>query len=368
MIRAAISIVVCTFLSTSAFASDPFTLFEGKDTSAPKQPQACISFDGIVHVTFGVGDQVFYCNIEGEKCSVPQAAFRIPNLSLGLRRGPRIAQTGTAIVVTAIGGPIGKGKDGDILAYRSLDNGKSWLGPVRVNDVAASAREGLHAMTSSENGTLWCVWLDLRERGPQLFASKSVDHGATWSKNVMVYRSPNGSVCECCHPSIVASKDSLHVLFRNSLQGNRDMYLVSSRDGGKTFGTAVRLGQSNWQLNACPMDGGMLAIDENQKISTVWRRDRSIFSTDSQSDLEKLLGVGDQPWVTNSDNGSYFVWTSKRDGDLLLKKPGNSAIDRIGDNASFPVVISAVQRVPLVCVFWEKRMDHTHSIIGYRIK
>ncbi len=70
------------------------------------------------------------------------------------------------------------------MAYRSLDNGKSWLGPVNVNDVAASAREGLHAMTSSENGTLWCVWLDLRKKERSyLLQNPSImeQHGARMS-------------------------------------------------------------------------------------------------------------------------------------------------------------------------------------------
>ncbi len=47
-------------------------------------------------------------------------------------------------------------------------------------------------------------WLDLREKGTVLYASKSMDHGETWSKNILVYRSPDGSICECCHPSIIA--------------------------------------------------------------------------------------------------------------------------------------------------------------------
>ncbi len=140
-------------------------------------------------------------------------------MSLGMRRGPRIAHSGKSIVITAIGGVEGKGKDGDILAYHSDDNGKTWIGPSRVNDVESSAREGLHAMTASSEGILWCVWLDLREKGTQIFASKSSDQGRTWSKNVHVYRSPDGSVCECCHPSIVATRNSLHVLFRNSING-----------------------------------------------------------------------------------------------------------------------------------------------------
>ncbi len=71
---------------------------------------------------------------------------------------------GASITITAIGGTQGKGRDGDILAYRSHDLGKNWLGPVKVNDVDGSGREGLHAMTSGDDGALWCVWLDLREK------------------------------------------------------------------------------------------------------------------------------------------------------------------------------------------------------------
>lgn len=353
--------------ATLSFASEPFVIFEGKDKLAPQQPQACVTSDGVVHVTFGVGDQVFYCKVEDDKCSAPQAAFRVPNISLGLRRGPRIVHTGNAIVITAIGGEIGKGRDGDVLAYRSLDNGVNWLGPVKVNDVEASAREGLHAMTTAEDGTLWCVWLDLREKGTRLYAAKSVDHGATWSKNVLVYRSPDGSVCECCHPSIVASSKSIHLLFRNSIQGDRDMYLVSSHDSGTTFGEALRLGQAKWKLNACPMDGGMLAMDKNGNLSTIWRRDRSILTSTANSNAENALGFGEQPWVASGDNGFYFAWTSKRDGDLCLRKPGNTATERISPNASFPIIVAGSQGAPLVYVFWEKRTDQTLSIIGQKI-
>ncbi|MCU0717700.1 MAG: glycoside hydrolase [Pirellula sp.] len=355
-------------LSSTSFGADPFTIMQGRDALAPKQPQACIASNGSVHVAFGVGDQVYHCSIGDEGNSDPQAAFKIPNMSLGMRRGPRIAHTGSAITVTAIGGAIGKGRDGDVLAYRSLDNGKSWLGPAKVNDVEASAREGLHAMAVSETGTLWCVWLDLREKGTQLFASKSTDHGATWSKNRLVYRSPDGSICECCHPSIVVSNKSLHVLFRNSLKGNRDMYLVSSHDDGESFGDAVRLGQIPWQLNACPMDGGMLAMDQNQLLSTVWRRDRNVIGSTAKPNLEVLLGPGEQPWITSSDDGFYSVWTSKREGDLFLLKPASQDPDRISGSASFAVVVGASSPIPKVYAFWEKRSDQGIAIVGQRIK
>lgn len=355
-------------LSLTSFGADPFTIMQGRDSKAPKQPQACIAPNGSVHLAFGVGDQVYHCNVGDGTGAVPQVAFTVPNMSLGMRRGPRIAHTGAALTITAIGGAIGKGSDGDVLAYRSLDDGKSWLGPVKVNDVEASAREGLHAMAASENGTLWCVWLDLREKGTQLFASKSVDQGVSWSKNRLVYRSPDGSICECCHPSIAVQNKSLHILFRNSLKGNRDMYLVSSNDDGETFGDAVRLGQIPWLLNACPMDGGMLAIDKNQNLSTVWRRDRSVFSSEAKPKSEMLLGPGEQAWIAAGDDGFYSVWTSKREGDLFLMKPESTEAERMSDNASFPVVVGTSQPNQKVYVFWEKRSDQGIAIIGQRIK
>ncbi len=70
--------------------------FAGKDASVPKQPQACTSPEGTIHVTFGVGEQVYYCNIADEKCSTPQVAFQVANMSLGMRRGPRIAYAGNS--------------------------------------------------------------------------------------------------------------------------------------------------------------------------------------------------------------------------------------------------------------------------------
>ena len=307
MIKNTIAILLI-LIPSFAFCSEPFTIMSGTGERTPKQPQACIDPEGRVLVAFGVGDEVYYCKVDAERKPEPTLAFKVTNISLGMRRGPRIACSGISIVITAIGGKEGHGKDGDVLAYRSTDEGKSWTGPVRVNDVASSAREGLHAMTASQDGVLWCVWLDLREKGTQLFASKSIDQGKTWSKNIRVYRSPDGSVCECCHPSIVASGKSIHILFRNSLKGNRDMYVVSSNDQGETFDPGKQLGIQQWKLNACPMDGGMLAITPNGEVITAWRRAGTVFTSLGSSDPEEMLGNGEQPWIASNTNGTYVAW------------------------------------------------------------
>src|SRR4029450_4736158 len=105
----------------------------------------------------------------------------------------------------------------------------------------------------------------------------SRDGGASWSANYVVYESPSGTVCQCCHPSVAVSTDGIiHVLFRNALEGSRDVYVVRSEDGGRTFVAANRLGLGTWKLEGCPMDGGGLAVDGTGAVATIWRRDQTV--------------------------------------------------------------------------------------------
>lgn len=353
-------------LTISIFADQPQIIFEVDSDHAPKQPQAIVSKTGVTHLTFGVGNRIYYCNNMGGKFGTPAVAFDVPNLSLGMRRGPRIADTGKSIVITAIGGPEGKGKDGDLLAYQSDDNGMNWSGPVKVNDTVASAREGLHAMTATDQGVLWCVWLDLRAKRTELYASQSTDDGKSWSKNQLVYRSPDGSICECCHPSIVANRDLVHVLFRNSIGGNRDMYLVSSYDKGKSFDPAIRLGAQQWILNACPMDGGMLCTANNGTPTTVWRRVRTIYTSSNQPNNESTIGTGEQPWICCNSHGTYVVWTRRREGELHYKNIETSETGKIADYARDPIVVAG--STGPVQVFWEQRSGNRYSIMRQQLQ
>jgi hypothetical protein len=318
-----------------------------------------------VHLVYGVADKVHYCYSKdsGKSFERPTDAFQVPNMSLGMRRGPRIAVAGKSIVVTAVGGAKGKGQDGDVLAWRSKDGGSSWAGPTKVNDEVGSAREGLHAMTSGPDGTVWCVWLDLRAMRTELYASQSTDGGATWSANTLVYSSPEKSICQCCHPSIAIAGNTIHVLFRNSLEGNRDMYIVTSNDSGKTFQPAKRLGSDHWSLNACPMDGGMIAVGPNGKVTTVWRRAGELYFTTSK-ELESPLGKGEQPWVATTADAPIAIWTEGRVGKLRLRSLSESNSKVLDEQARDPMIVSNGDTT-IAC--WESINDNKASIVALRI-
>ena len=128
-------------------------------------------------------------------------------IAVGNHRGPRIAVTERVVIVSAIVGEQGGGKDGDIVAYRSTDEGRSWSSATVFNAVRGSAREGLHGTAANAGGVVAAAWLDLRQTGTRVFSAVSRDGAATWAHDVGVYASPSGSVCECCHPSAVVSAD-----------------------------------------------------------------------------------------------------------------------------------------------------------------
>ncbi|MBM3965807.1 MAG: hypothetical protein FJ308_12205 [Planctomycetes bacterium] len=151
----------------------------GRMSEAPMQPQLAIDADDVIHATYGVGNRVYHIRSKdgGKSFSGPVDISFAKVMSLGMRRGPRITASEGTICITSIGGDVGKGRDGDILARCSRDGGKLWSDAVCVNDVEGSAREGLHAMASGSDGFVCCVWLDLWNQATELMASMSTDGG-----------------------------------------------------------------------------------------------------------------------------------------------------------------------------------------------
>lgn len=327
----------------------------GPDRGA-KQPQVAVDPAGRVYVAFGRGDTIrLATSTDRGKTFAVSTVGSTGSLALGMRRGPRVAATEDAVVVTAIGGTKGKGRDGDVLAWRSTDAGKTWEGPARVNSVVGSAREGLHGMASGPGGRVFAAWLDLRDRRTEIYGAMSKDGGKTWEPDALVYRSPEKSVCECCHPSAAFAPDgTLHVMWRNSLKGARDLYLASSGDGGKSFRPAEKLGRGTWALNACPMDGGSVAANPDGRVETVWMRAGSIFAA-RPGEPERDLGRGVQGWNAAGPNGAYSVWLEKRPGRLLALAPGGGPAMILSEQAGDPAIAAAPGgRGPVVAV-WESK-------------
>lgn len=337
----------------------------GTAVDKPIQPQIAIDSKGVIHVVFGRQGHVCYScsNDGGETFTAAKEISGGMAIAIGMRRGPRLCATDRGVCVTYVGGKQGKGRDGDLLAQTSLDGGKTWNAAVMVNDAKDSAREGLHGMAAGQDGKICCVWLDLRNQRTEVMSAMSEDNGRTWKSNSLVYQSPTGSVCECCHPSVCFSANgTIHVLWRNSLSGDRDMYCARSEDGGETFSDAIKLGSGTWTLDACPMDGGGIAAGNNNLVYSVWRRENTVFLCKPGGVEEQPVGEGEQPGIACADLGPFVIWLQHRGGTAILRRPDVSKVEQLTAHANDPV-IAASSDGELIGVAWENVDHDTHTIL-----
>jgi Cu/Ag efflux protein CusF len=268
---------------------------------AAAQPQLATATDGRVWLTYGSGKDIFVARSRdaGATFEAPVRVATLPALQLGMRRGPRLTAFGDHLVVTAMAG--------DFFAFHSNDGGTTWSAPVRINDAPGATREGLHDLALAPDGRLFALWLDLRAGPMQLCAAESIDHGAIWSPNEVVYRAPAGPICTCCQPSArFNTRGDLCIMWRNDLDGARDMWSAVRPAGSTPFGPAAKLGQGTWPLKACPMDGGSL-VPSGDAFTTLWQRDGAIFVARPGAP-ERRLALGKQPVAASTPTRTVAVW------------------------------------------------------------
>ena len=305
---------------------------------------------GIVHVVYGSGDSILYSYSSdvGNSFSSPSLVAILPRLAASHMRGPQIAATPNGVVVTACN------NQGNIFSFTKDQSGK-WSRPVRVNDADTIAKENLMALSTDRNN-VFTIWLDLRDGHNKIYGAKSTDGGKSWSKNKLVYASPDTTVCECCKPSVAVKGNNIYVMFRNWLDGNRDLYLIQSLDGGNTFGEGQKLGNGSWALNGCPMDGGGLAINENGNAETVWNRKGVIYACESGKE-ERKLGEGKNCSIESVNGKNVYAWVEN--GNIIVMKP--QGMKKNLGKGQLPI-LKAVNNEHILCV-WENDKQIHKSVL-----
>ena len=314
------------------------------------QPQVAVAPDGEIHVVFGRGASIFHTRSrDGRAFSSPVKVGELEKLALGMRRGPRVSASEKTISVTAI-----SHADGMLHAWTSGDDGATWNAAASLNTVSNSAREGLHAMAADGRGLLAVTWLDLRNKGTEIWSRVSRDGGLAWQPEVRVYASPDGHVCECCQPGVaIGPAGEIGVMWRNWLGGARDMWMSLSTDGGGKFGEARKLGEGTWRLNGCPMDGGALAFAATGKPVAVWRREKTVYFGEVAGSENFQAAGATQPVIVFEKSGATIVW--EQNGALMMKRAASALPARLADAAAFPS--AAATPGGGAVVVWESRGD-----------
>lgn len=340
-------------LTGTVFAQSPAARTEIANAA---QPQLTVGSDGRVWLVYGQAGEAPPAHSEGQKhkghqpqgrsgdvfvahsndggatFTAPTKVAGLPKIMLGMRRGPRIAAQGDRLTVTIIAN--------ELLAFMSNDGGKTWSEPVTINEVPASAREGLHDLAGSADGQLFVTWLDLRNGKMELWGASSKNGGRTWGKNEQVYKSPDKSICECCHPTALFDSDgNLAVMWRNSVEGSRDMWMTTRAKGAAQFTPAKKLGEGTWKINGCPMDGGEIVAMGGGNFGAVWQRNGEVFISRGEGS-EINLGQGKQPVAVHTGDGPPMViWQQGTDLVALHSLHGSEPVKHASD-ARFASVVA----------------------------
>jgi hypothetical protein len=322
--------------------------------SKGQQPQISMDNAGIIRAVFGRTDSIF-CSTSSDKggsFSKPVLVGVVSKMHLGMARGPQLASSAHYSVITAMD------QKGDIHFFVLNHKNGQWQNKGLVNDIKGSAPEGLMNIACDNRDNFYAAWLDLRlnKRNNIYFSSLPAGH-TRWLKNKLVYRSPDEHVCECCRPSIAVKGSKVAIMFRNWLNGSRDLYLATSTDMGRAFNAAIKLGAGTWKLNACPMDGGSLNFNADNTINTTWQRQGTVYYC-KPGENEKELGKGRDCSI--STNATRTLVAMGNAGNLKYKNVQTNQETEVGKGSYLKTIILPDNKV--LCVWEEDNMIKTKKI------
>jgi hypothetical protein len=206
---------------------------------------------------------------------------------------------------------------GDVRFARSTDAGKTFSAAITLNSDAGGEPTG-HAFQSiavGRGGRVYVAWIDERnkkaaDRGAEIWMSDSTDGGRTFSRDRKIL----SDVCECCRSNIQVDRAGRIFLSYRVVPASgpmyRDIILARSDDGGRSFATTV-VSNDGWEINACPVAGPALAVDEAGRVTVIW-----------------FTGAEGRPglyYAVSSDGGKRFSARRLLDPDQKMGKRAQAA-------------------------------------------
>jgi len=155
--------------------------------------------------------------------------------------------------------------------YASSKNSGGTFGEPHLVSTEPSGETAMVEVILDAEGNPLLSWLG----GNDLRFSRSSDHGQTFS----TARSIGEGACECCQPDMLVTGDELMIGYRGLGEDQtgkfRDAALIRSQDEGESFGPVSFATDSRWYIDACPISGPSIAMNENN-IYITWMDGRAV--------------------------------------------------------------------------------------------
>jgi len=203
----------------------------------------------------------------------------------------------------------------DVYFAKSADAGATFSPNIRVNTYTDQS-QGYPEMVLDDDEVIYIVWNDARRlyktNSRDIYMAHSLDRGETFEKEIRVNDLPISPEFEYLYPSVTAfSRGHVSVTWEDKRNGNWDVYLARSDNGGISFRPSWRVNSVTKKSQSVP-DGVM---DRYGYIYLTWRDQRSgdfdiYFAVDkSVKSIVKLLAPNGGE--TLSSNSYYTIeWQS----------------------------------------------------------
>jgi len=222
-----------------------------------------ITFDmRLVLLAFSTGD--------GTSWSEPRTVNTAVEAAQGDENEPKIAfgPDGRALVVWST--PNEKGDKSRANVRFALDDGRGRFTPSEtLNEARDTAR--FPTVETTPAGSFLVTWIDRRQDSPAaraIYMARLDARGRPAGRSYKV----GDNACDCCRLGVAFADQgrTVYLAHREVAKDNiRNHVLLTSTDGGATFGPPVTISDDGW-LTGCPHSGPTIAVDRLGRIHVTW--------------------------------------------------------------------------------------------------
>ncbi len=297
------------------------------------QPQAAVDGKGVVHLVYfkgaPAGGDLFWIRSEdGTHFAHPIRINSHPGsaIAVGNIRGAHLALGKNGRVHVAWNGsskafPKAPGNAIPMLYTRLNDEGTGFEEQRNLIRSAAGL-DGGGSVAADGAGNVYVFWHapDPGKKGEnnrRVWVAVSNNDGKTFAAERAASSEPTGA-CGCCGlRGFADSKGNVYALYRGAKDSTqRDMYLLTSTNGGKTFQC---LSVHPWEIKSCPMSSEALAEGPAGRVLGAWETKEHVYFASIDPKASKLSapvsarGAGHgrkhPALAVNSRGESILTWT-----------------------------------------------------------
>ena len=292
------------------------------------QPQTVMDERGALHLIYFTGEpgggDVYYVRRDAgrKEFTAPMRINSEPNTAVaaGTIRGAHLSVGKNGRVHVAWNGPHKPGGHEAPMFYARLNDARTAFETQRNVMQFSGWLDGGGSVAADNAGNVYVAWHGTGdqkgEEHRRVWVARSTDEGKTFAREAAAWNEPTGA-CGCCGMRAFADRQGLvHLLYRAATESvNRDMYLLSSNDRGRSF-SGVLL--DKWKINACPMSSASFANGVNgvSGLLAAWETEGQVYF--AALNPKKPQPVSPIPATGEAGKRKHPVIASNSRGEVLL--------------------------------------------------